>query len=74
MPNLIAGHQIVPELLQADLNADRLTAEIGQLLADPARLAAVREELTKVRAALGTARASTRAATAILNKLREKKQ
>ena len=73
MPNLIAGRQIVPELLQADLNPDRLTAEICQLVEDPARLAGVRDELATVRAALGSAAASTRAAAAILNRLQEEK-
>lgn len=68
MPNLIAGRQIVPELLQADLNPNRLTAEICQLIEDPVRLAGIREELATVRAALGTAEASTRAAAAILER------
>ena len=71
MPNLIAGRQIVPELLQADLNPDQLTSEISQLITNPARLATMRGELAEVRKALGTAAASTRAAAAILDKLKE---
>jgi lipid-A-disaccharide synthase len=74
MPNLIAGHQIAPELLQGDLNAHRLSAEICRLIEDPQRLATMRNELAKVREALGSATASTRAAAAILDQLREKKK
>lgn len=74
MPNLIAGRQIVPELLQADLNPDRLTSEISRLVADPAQLTVMRGELADVRKALGSAAASTRAAAAILDKLQEGRQ
>ena len=74
MPNLIAGKQIVPELLQTELNPDQLTSEISRLMADPAQLAVMRSELTNVRMALGSATASTRAAAAILDKLPEVRQ
>ena len=66
MPNLIAGRRIVPELLQADLNAEKLEAEIIALLGDPSRLARMREELAAVRDKLGEANASERAARTIL--------
>jgi lipid-A-disaccharide synthase len=69
MPNLIAGRQIAPELLQSELNSGRLTAEITALLGDPARLAATREEMGRVRELLGEANASERAAMSIINKL-----
>lgn len=69
MPNLIAGKRIVPELLQSELNGVRLTAEITNLLADPSRLAVMRDELAAVRARLGEARASARAAQTIIETL-----
>lgn len=74
MPNLIAGHQIAPELLQDDLNADRLSAEICRLIEDPPQLSQMRNELAKVRESLGASAASTRAAAAILDQLKEMKK
>lgn len=65
MPNLIAGRQIAPELLQDELNAPRLAAEITALLGDPAALQQRRADLAEVRQKLGTANASARAAQRI---------
>jgi lipid-A-disaccharide synthase len=62
LPNLIAGREIVPELLQDELNAARLAPLITALLGDPARLARQREDLAAVRARLGRPHASQRAA------------
>lgn len=66
MPNLIAGREIAPELLQDDLNADRLSKEIVAFLDDPVRLAQARNDLAEVRDKLGEANASERAAKRIL--------
>jgi len=66
MPNLIAGREIAPELLQDDLNADRLSKEIVAFLDDATRLAEARRALAEVRAKLGEANASERAAKQIL--------
>ncbi len=65
MPNLIAGRSIVPELLQEDLNPDRLAVEITSLLDDPDRRAQQRADLCEVREKLGTEHASHRAAAKI---------
>lgn len=62
MPNLIAGRQIVPELLQTELNGPCLAQELQLLLTAPARLQQMRRELADVRAQLGAAQASQRAA------------
>ena len=70
MPNLIAGREIAPELLQDDLNADRLSKETVAYLNTPARLAQARSELAKVRDKLGEANASERAAKQILAMLK----
>lgn len=52
MPNLIAGHRIVPELLQQNFTADRVVRELKPLIADgPARetqLAALRKVREKL--------------------------
>jgi lipid-A-disaccharide synthase len=66
MPNLIAGRKIAPELLQDDLNAERLSKEIVAFLNNPERLAQARRDLAEVRNKLGEANASERAAQQIL--------
>jgi lipid-A-disaccharide synthase len=70
MPNLIAGREVAPELLQGDLNAERLATEILAMLDDPARLAQARRDLAEVRDKLGEANASERAAHQILDLLK----
>jgi lipid-A-disaccharide synthase len=72
MPNLIAGRQIAPELLQDDLNADALSALVVEMLEDPERLRRLREDLDGVRRRLGEANASERAAKRILEILDKK--
>ena len=69
LPNLIAGRQIAPELLQDELTVDRLQAEIEGLLGNPARLAEMRQDLAEVQQALGSGDASSRAAQRILQLL-----
>ncbi|MBK9709173.1 MAG: lipid-A-disaccharide synthase [Acidobacteria bacterium] len=69
MPNLIAGKEIVPELLQDDLNGPGLAAEITGLLDDKERLARMRSELSVVRERIGESRASDRAAQIICEML-----
>jgi lipid-A-disaccharide synthase len=69
MPNLIAGRQIAPELLQDELNGARLAQELVALLEDETRLKQLRQDLAQVRAKLGQANASQRAAQRILDLL-----
>lgn len=64
--NLVAGRRIVPELLQHEATVDRIAAEARRLLADPAVADRMRADLRAVRASLGEAGASRRAAEAIL--------
>ncbi len=72
MPNLIAGKEIAPELLQDDLTGEKLAGTIIGFLNDPARLDQSRADLAAVRARLGEANASERAASRILDLLNEK--
>ncbi len=60
--NLIAGEEIVPELLQGEARADRISEELFQLVHDPLRRARMKQDFTRVRALLGTTGASDRAA------------
>lgn len=69
LPNLIAGREIAPELLQDELTVERLQAEIEGLLSSPARREAMRRDLAEVQAALGSGDASSRAARRILDLL-----
>lgn len=65
MANLIAGRRIVPELIQADFNAERVAHEALLLLRDAARREGMRADLAEVRRRLGEPGASARAARAV---------
>ena len=69
MPNLIAGREIAPELLQNDLNPQKLVRLITDMLDDPSRLSRLRANLAGVRKNLGESNASERAALRILDLL-----
>jgi lipid-A-disaccharide synthase len=62
MPNLIAGHAVVPELLQDAATADRMVAEVGRFLDDPAYASATSTALANLRHALGDGGAAERVA------------
>jgi lipid-A-disaccharide synthase len=62
MPNLIAGREIVPELLQGKATPERVVRESLAILDDPARSARMVEDLAEVRRRLGSAGADERAA------------
>jgi lipid-A-disaccharide synthase len=64
-PNLLAGRQLVPELLQEEVTPERLGAELLAWLADPARSAAVAAEFRRIHEQLKRG-ASERAAEAVL--------
>jgi len=66
MANLIAGARIVPELIQRELTAERVSGEIRSLLDDPARRQRMRDGLAEVKHRLGEPGASARAAEAVL--------
>jgi lipid-A-disaccharide synthase len=62
MANLIAGREVVKELIQSDFRPEAVTREILALLDDRGRRDRVREGLSEVRARLGPPGASARAA------------
>jgi lipid-A-disaccharide synthase len=66
MVNLIAGRRIVPELIQHECTAESIAAETVSFLTDEARAGDTRRALGEVRAKLGSAGASGRAAEAVL--------
>jgi lipid-A-disaccharide synthase len=67
--NIIAGAEVVPELIQRDVNGERIAAEVRKL-AEPAAHARVRAALAAVKEKLGGPGASRRAAEAIMATVR----
>lgn len=53
LPNILAGREVVPELLQARMTPEAIAAEVGRLLAEPTRWDHVRAELLAVAKLLG---------------------
>ncbi len=62
MPNLIAGRQLVPELIQEEATGPRLAAEATRYLDDPALRATTTAELAALRQRLGGGGAARKAA------------
>jgi len=62
MVNLIAGKRLVPELLQGEVNVQRLVGESRRLLNDDKLRAGIVEELTRLRERLGAPGAADRVA------------
>ncbi len=71
MPNLIAGREIVPELIQGAASPARIAAQLRPLLDEPERRAAMQRELAAVVAQLGSPGASPRVARLIGDTLRQ---
>ena len=68
LPNIIAGHEVVPELLQSAVNGPRIAAEVRRVI-EPAAYARVTAELKAIRERLGEPGASVRAAQAIMKRV-----
>lgn len=64
--NIIAGKEVVPELLQFRMTPENIAAAVTGLMRDKTKLAAIRAELSAVKSSLGSPGASLRAAGAIL--------
>ena len=62
MPNIIAGRYIIPELIQNEVNPQRLCQEVLDLHTDRSRQEQMKQELAEVRAELGPPGAARRAA------------
>ena len=62
LANIVAGTQVVPELIQADASAQRIAGEALALLKSPERLAAMERDLGRIRERLGAPGASARVA------------
>lgn len=67
--NLIAGYAAVPELLQHEVTAEKIAAELAAITTLPARKRIMKQALKEVRDKLGESGASDKAATAALQML-----
>lgn len=65
--NLVAGRGIVPELLQAEATAERLSEEALRLLNDPKQYHCMRDAFQTIREKMGKPGASDRAAQVVLS-------
>lgn len=54
MPNILAGRMVLPELVQENLNADRLFLEMRELLTDHEKRRQIKKELEMVGEQLGS--------------------
>jgi len=67
--NLIAGKRLVPELMQFDASPKKITDAVYNMIDDNQGLEAMRQELSRVKDALGSPGASERTAEIALNML-----
>ena len=65
LPNIVAGREVAPELLQGALTPEALARMVCAWLGDPSQLDARRADLRVVRERLGGPGASARAAAAL---------
>lgn len=66
LPNIVAGRRVVPELIQADANPDRIAAETIGILTNKDLCQTMKFELSAVKTKLGGAGAVDRAARVVL--------
>jgi len=72
LPNIVAGHQILPELIQEEMTPDNMAKEVLNFL-EPSEHARIRKELKDVVKKLGTSGAVERVAKLILKQAGEHK-
>ena len=69
--NLVAGKEIAPELIQKDVNPQRIAEEALRILRDPILCRRMTESMAEVRQSLGEPGAAQRAATIVTSLLHE---
>ncbi len=69
MANILAGKELVPELIQGQAEPEPLSRALAGLMEDPRRYAALKKELAGLRTLLGRPRVSERAADALIREI-----
>ena len=69
MPNLIAGREVFPELLQGDATAERISHHLTKLLDSAEKQETIKEELREVRREMGRPGALGRGASVIVDQM-----
>ncbi len=69
MVNIIAGKKVIPEFIQARATPENISKAALEIINDPQELSRLKNELAKIKTALGTSGASAAAAHIILNNL-----
>jgi len=69
--NLIMGREVVTELIQEELNRERLCSELGKIITTGERHAAVKREYEELRQRLGGEGASARIASDMVTQLKQ---
>jgi lipid-A-disaccharide synthase len=67
--NIVAGREVVPELLQSKANAEKIALEVYYLLNDRKRMENIKRDLSEVSQKLGEKGATNRAAKSVLSLL-----
>ncbi|HBS59949.1 MAG TPA: lipid-A-disaccharide synthase, partial [Firmicutes bacterium] len=67
LPNIVAGQRILPELIQGEVQAEKIAAIAEEWLRDAGELPRIREELRMMRRKLGEPGAVKRVAQVILD-------
>ncbi|MGB2631019.1 MAG: lipid-A-disaccharide synthase [Candidatus Omnitrophota bacterium] len=70
--NIIAGKEVVPEILQEKLSPESLSRKVLEIINDDKRMLEIKEELKKVKTALGEKGASSKAAGAIYDLIKNR--
>lgn len=71
LPNIIAGKEVLPELIQNEVQAEKITKKALDILQNPDRNMAIRQELAKITQSLGKKGVAKRAARIIYNRIQE---
>lgn len=71
LPNIIAGRRIVPELIQEDMNPERIGLEAVRILEEPGERRRIGDDLGEVRRELGEPGASRRIAETAIRMIHE---
>ncbi|MPM68581.1 Lipid-A-disaccharide synthase [bioreactor metagenome] len=72
LPNIVAGRQVIPELLQDAVSADQITRKILPMLLDDQEKNRLQHDLAEVRQKLGDVGAVNRVARVIIEVAQEK--